>query len=86
MSDCPTYAIDYVEREEAFESFNKIKTLEIASEILDRDIKSISKGITNIDNVLVKLLSARFGMKSILLRSNTASDNLSRETGMQGKR
>ena len=56
MHSCPTYAIDYVEREEAFESFNKIKTLEIASEIIDRDIHNISKGVTNIDNVLVKLL------------------------------
>ena len=56
MHSCPTYAIDYVEREEAFESFNKIKTLEIASEIIDRDVHNISKGVTNIDNVLVKLL------------------------------
>ncbi len=57
MNACPTYAIDYVEREEAFESFNKIKTLEIASEILDRDVHRISKEVTNIDKVLIQLLS-----------------------------
>ena len=56
MNSCPTYAIDYVEREEAFESFNKIKTLEIASEILDRDVERISREITKIDKVLIELL------------------------------
>jgi len=56
MKSCPTYAIDYVEREEAFESFNKIKTLEIASEIVDRDVTNLSKNITKIDTILIDLL------------------------------
>ena len=57
MNACPTYAIDYVEREEAFEYFNMIKTLEIASEILDRDVYNISRQVTRIDKVLIDLLS-----------------------------
>ncbi len=56
MNSCPTYAIDYVEREDAFESFNKIKTSEIAFEIIKRDIANLTEDIPNIDIILNYLL------------------------------
>ena len=56
LDSCPTYAIEYVEREEAFESFNKIKTAEIAYEILKRDMSKLSEDITHVDEILNDLL------------------------------
>lgn len=64
MNSCPTSAIDYAEREEAYESFNSIKTLEIASEILDNDVIRLSEGITKIDNVLIDLIDELSGKYS----------------------
>ena len=59
LDSCPTYAIEYVEREQAFESFNKIKTAEIAYEILKRDMSKLSEDITNVDDILNDLDKAR---------------------------
>ena len=56
LDSCPTYAIEYVDREEAFESFNKIKTAEIAYEILKRDMSKLSEDITHVDEILNDLL------------------------------
>ena len=83
MHSCPTYAIDYVEREEAFESFNKIKTLEIASEIIDRDIHNISKGVTNIDNVLVKTFPRIITLMTLIMKIQWISEMFQEEQSFQ---
>lgn len=56
LKSCPTYAIDYATREDAYENFNEIKTLEIAHDILEKDIKRLSKDVTKIDIILIELL------------------------------
>jgi energy-converting hydrogenase A subunit Q len=55
MKICPTMAIDYDTREDAFVEFNKIKSLEIASEIIYKNVESLSTYIARIDSILPKL-------------------------------
>jgi len=55
MEVCPSSAIKYSSRKRAYESFNKIRSLEIASSIIDKDIKKLSKDISKIDSILTDL-------------------------------
>lgn len=56
MEICPSSAIKYSSRKKAYESFNKIRSLEIASSIIDRDIKRLSNDIAKIDSILADLV------------------------------
>ncbi len=56
LKACPPEAIHYSTREEAYESFNTIRTLEIAHEIIEKDNKRLSKDIPKMDSVLIDLL------------------------------
>lgn len=55
MDICPATAIKYSSRKRAFASFNKIKSLEITSCIINKDIKKISEDISKIDTILTEL-------------------------------
>lgn len=57
MEACPSSAIKYSSRKKAYESFNKIKSLEMASGIIDKDIKKLSNDISRIDSILANLVS-----------------------------
>ncbi|MDR2830046.1 MAG: 4Fe-4S binding protein [Methanobrevibacter sp.] len=56
MKICPTTAIRYDKRENVFAEFNKIKSLEIASEIIHKDVETLSNYISRIDLNLPKKL------------------------------
>ncbi|MBZ9571338.1 4Fe-4S binding protein [Methanobrevibacter sp. TMH8] len=56
MEVCPSSAIKYSSRKKAYESFNKIRSLEIASSIIDKDIKKLSNDISKIDSLLANLV------------------------------
>jgi energy-converting hydrogenase A subunit Q len=55
MDVCPSTAIKYSSRKRAFEQFSKIKSLEIASEIIDKDTNKLSINIVRVDSILSKL-------------------------------
>jgi len=55
MDICPATAIKYSSRKRAFESFNRIRSLEITSCIINKDIKKISEDISKIDTILTDL-------------------------------
>lgn len=55
MEVCPSSAIKYSSRKKAYESFNKIRSLEIASNIIDNDIKKLSNDISKVDSILTDL-------------------------------
>ncbi|MEA4957249.1 Electron transport complex subunit RsxB [bioreactor metagenome] len=55
MEVCPSSAIKYSSRKKAYESFNKIRSLEIASSIIDKDIKKLSNDIAKVDSILSDL-------------------------------
>ncbi|MDR3291911.1 MAG: 4Fe-4S binding protein [Methanobrevibacter sp.] len=55
MKICPTMAIDYDTRKNAFAEFSKIKSLEITSEIIYKDVETLSTYIARIDSILPKL-------------------------------
>nr|WP_067259087.1 4Fe-4S binding protein [Methanobrevibacter cuticularis] len=55
MDVCPSSAIKYSSRKKAYESFNKIRSLDIVSGIIDKDINKLSNDITKIDSILSKL-------------------------------
>jgi len=57
MDVCPSIAIKYSSRKKAFESFNKIRSLEIASDIIDKDIKKLSNDISKLDSILSNLIN-----------------------------
>jgi energy-converting hydrogenase A subunit Q len=54
MNACPSTAIKYSSRKKAYELFNKLKLLDTASMVIDKDIKSSKKDFT-IDSLLLKL-------------------------------
>lgn len=66
MEVCPSSAIKYSSRKKAYESFNKIRSLEIASSIIDKDIKKLSNDISKIDSLLANLVG--------VLSSNTENE------------
>ena len=57
MEICPPSAIKYSSRKKAYESFNKIRSLEIASNIIDKDIKKLTNDMAKIDSILANLVS-----------------------------
>jgi energy-converting hydrogenase A subunit Q len=57
MEACPSSAIKYSSRKKAYEAFNKIRSLEIASSIIDKDIKRLSNDIAKIDSILANLVT-----------------------------
>jgi len=56
MNICPSSAIKYSSRKKAYESFNKIRSLEISSNIIDKDIKKLANDIAKIDSILINLV------------------------------
>lgn len=57
MEVCPSSAIKYSSRKKAYESFNKIRSLEIASGLIDKDIKKLSNDISRIDSILANIVN-----------------------------
>ncbi len=55
MNVCPTTAIKYSSRRRAYEQFNKIKTMEIVSEILEKDASKLSKNASRINTIFNKI-------------------------------
>ncbi|MDR2966418.1 MAG: 4Fe-4S binding protein [Methanobacteriaceae archaeon] len=55
MNVCPSTAIRYSSRKRAYEEFNKLKLLETASIIMEKDIKKLSNEMDDIDNILLEL-------------------------------
>lgn len=55
MDVCPSSAIKYSSRKKAYEEFNKLKSLETTSMIIDQDINKLSNEIANIDDILSEL-------------------------------
>jgi energy-converting hydrogenase A subunit Q len=53
---CPSTAIKYSSRKRAYEQFSKIKTMEIVSELLEKESEKLAKDAGRIDNVLNKIL------------------------------
>jgi energy-converting hydrogenase A subunit Q len=51
MNVCPSTAIRYSSRKRAFQNFNKIKTMEIVSEILEKDAGKLSKNASKINTI-----------------------------------
>lgn len=55
MNVCPTTSIKYSSRKRAYERFNKIKTMELASEILEKDTNKLSKDASRINTIFNKI-------------------------------
>ncbi len=53
---CPSTAIKYSSRKRAYEQFSKIKTMEIVSELLEKESERLAKDAGKIDNVLNNVL------------------------------
>ncbi|MDP2835369.1 MAG: 4Fe-4S binding protein [Methanobacteriaceae archaeon] len=53
---CPSTAIKYSSRKRAYEQFSKIKTMEIVSELLEKESEKLAKDAGRIDKVLNKIL------------------------------
>ena len=52
MKICPSQSIDYMDREEAFQIFDKLKSLDLTKEILDGDIEALTNDVVEVDAVL----------------------------------
>jgi len=52
MNVCPSNSIDYVIREDAFKTYNKLRTLDLCKTILDRDSVGLSADVIAVDTVL----------------------------------
>ena len=52
MKVCPSQSIDYMGREEAFQIFDKLKSLDLTKEILDHDIEVLAADTIEVDAVL----------------------------------
>ncbi|MDR0900990.1 MAG: 4Fe-4S binding protein [Methanobrevibacter sp.] len=55
MDVCPSSAIKYSSRKRAYESFNKIRSSDIVSSIVDKDINRLSDDVAKIDSILSNL-------------------------------
>ncbi len=55
MNVCPSDAIRYSSRKRAYENFNKIKTMEIVSEILEKDASKLSRNASKINTIFNKI-------------------------------
>jgi len=73
MSVCPSSSISYTNRDDAFEIYNRLKSLDLCKEILDRDSLALSEDVIEVDTVLEEM-----SMKFEDLKGNevkTASDS-----------
>jgi len=52
MNVCPSSAIRYSSRKRAYQTFNKIKTMEIISELLEKETGKLSKDSVRINSIL----------------------------------
>ena len=52
MNICPSQSIEYLGRDEAFEIFDKLESLELIKEILDGDIEKLASDTIEVDAVL----------------------------------
>ncbi len=55
MNVCPSTAIRYSSRKKAFENFNKIKTMEIVSEILEKEASKLSRNASKVNSMFNKI-------------------------------
>ena len=55
MDVCPSTAIRYSSRKRAYEKFGKIKTMEIVSELLEKETKKLAADAGKVDNILNKI-------------------------------
>jgi len=55
MNVCPSTAIKYSSRKRAFQNYNKIKTMEIVSEILEKDAGKLSKNASKINSIFNRI-------------------------------
>lgn len=55
MNVCPSTAIKYSSRKRAYENFSKIKTMELVSEILEKESGKLSREAVKIDSILNKI-------------------------------
>jgi energy-converting hydrogenase A subunit Q len=55
MDVCPSTAIRYSSRKKAYEKFGKIKTMEIVSELLEKETKKLARDAGKVDNILNKI-------------------------------
>lgn len=55
MNVCPSTAIKYSSRKRAYQNFNKIKTMEIVSEILEKDADKLSKNAIKIKTIFNRI-------------------------------
>ncbi len=55
MDVCPSAAIKYSSRKRAYENFSKLKTMEIVSEILEKDANKLANDAKKINNILNKI-------------------------------
>ena len=52
MNVCPSLCIEYTGREEAFEIYDKIKSLNLTKEILDGDLETLANDVIEVDALL----------------------------------
>lgn len=55
MDVCPSTAIKYSSRKKAYQNYSKIKTMEIVSELLEKDSERLAKEAVKIDSILEKI-------------------------------
>jgi energy-converting hydrogenase A subunit Q len=55
MNVCPSTAIKYSSRKRAYKEYNKIKTMEIVSEILEKDASKLSKNASRVNYIFNKI-------------------------------
>ncbi|MEN4017698.1 MAG: 4Fe-4S binding protein [Methanobacterium sp.] len=55
MDVCPSAAIKYTSRKKAYESFGKIKTMEIVSEILEKETKRLASDAGKVESILNRI-------------------------------
>jgi energy-converting hydrogenase A subunit Q len=56
MDVCPSAAIKYSSRKRAYEQFSKLKTMEIVSELLEKESEKLVKDAGRIDGILKKVI------------------------------
>ena len=55
MNVCPSTAIRYSSRKRAYEGYQKIKTMEIVSELMEKESEKLARETVKIDSILNKV-------------------------------
>ena len=55
MDVCPSAAIKYSSRKRAYQNFGKIKTMEIVSELLEKETEKLAKDAGKVDSILNRI-------------------------------